>query len=637
MLTLVAALQLLSGHAQTAWYTLILAFVWCGYWAWMDADGFGSSQVRQNQVVSRLRATLGAWLFVGASYLLAAALAAIQLIPTAEYLLQSQRQAAVDYELAMTYSLWPWRLLTLLAPSLFGSPVNGDYWGYANYWEDALYIGLFPVLLAMIALVRWLVIRRNPNEPAIPGTQLDPGPRWEAVPLLLVLTGVSLLLAMGRNTPVFPWLYRHVPTFDMFQAPARFSLWAAFSLSLLAGFGAHSLRRPEKRSLYWTRLGTAGAAAVTIGAGIAWIAMGEVSPTFLRATALAGLLGVIVGILCLIAPPRGSPEAIGLWHWSVVAFVAVDLVLAGWMLNPGVSTEFYSRRNDEVESVSKILAGRRLYLSSDDENDLKFKRFFLFSSFESGEDPFQMRRVFLPNLNMLDGIPIVNNFDPLLPGSYAVWVKALNEARGADLEKLLDLSGVGAVESIDPSSPDGVRFSPLPAEKGKRVRLVQCENQGAENNPISQIEYLLSDAFDPGREILLEGDSGEAFTCLGDGSPGKVTPFEELPDRLVYQVQQSSPGWLLLSDSWYPGWQATVDGESRPILRANTLFRAVAIRPGDREVIFEYKPMSLWAGVLISLLTGLSLISFVYVKKREKARKATSPLGLSFPERAEQR
>jgi hypothetical protein len=76
-----------------------------------------------------------------------AGLAAIQLIPTAEYLMQSQRASAVSYDLAMTYSFWPWRFLSLLAPDLFGNPAIGDYWGYGNYWEDAVYIGLAPFLL----------------------------------------------------------------------------------------------------------------------------------------------------------------------------------------------------------------------------------------------------------------------------------------------------------------------------------------------------------------------------------------------------------------------------------------------------------------------------------------------------------
>ncbi|NIT61083.1 MAG: hypothetical protein GWN00_34235, partial [Aliifodinibius sp.] len=84
---------------------------------------------------------------------IAIALAAIQLLPTFEYLLESQRSAAVDFDFAMNYSFWPWRFLSLLTPDLFGNPALGDYWGFANYWEDAIYIGLIPFVLAVAALL----------------------------------------------------------------------------------------------------------------------------------------------------------------------------------------------------------------------------------------------------------------------------------------------------------------------------------------------------------------------------------------------------------------------------------------------------------------------------------------------------
>ena len=83
---------------------------------------------------------------------------------------------------------------------------------------------------------------------------------------LLVVMVVSFLFALGQNTPVFPWLYRHVPTFDMFQAPARYTIWAVFALALLAGLGVEGWRRPEGRWLYWSRLGTMGMFAVSFGA-----------------------------------------------------------------------------------------------------------------------------------------------------------------------------------------------------------------------------------------------------------------------------------------------------------------------------------------------------------------------------------
>ncbi len=308
-LSIATALQLLAGHAQITWYTVLLTVMWSGYWGWIDAGGDAPGMDKPASPRLRMVSLVKGWLWLGAGYGIGVGIAAIQLLPTAEYLAQSQRAGEVNYAYAMTYSFWPWRFLTLVAPDLFGSPVRGDYWGYANYWEDALYIGMLPLLLALAAFLGWLFRR-----PAYRQLELRRGgqadrlpPRSGTIPFLAALAALSFILALGDNTVIFPWLYRHVPTFDMFQAPTRFTIWAAFGLALLAGFGAQVWRRPQKRALYWTRLGTAGAVAVMLGSGLTWYLMGDVSPTFIRAAALAGLWAVGAGVLSLAAPVSGGP------------------------------------------------------------------------------------------------------------------------------------------------------------------------------------------------------------------------------------------------------------------------------------------------------------------------------------------
>ena len=87
------------------------------------------------------------WLWLLLALALASGICAAQLIPTAEYLAQSQRSAAVDYEYALNYSFWPWHLITIAAPGFFGSPASGDYWGASTYWEDALYVGSVALII----------------------------------------------------------------------------------------------------------------------------------------------------------------------------------------------------------------------------------------------------------------------------------------------------------------------------------------------------------------------------------------------------------------------------------------------------------------------------------------------------------
>ncbi len=94
--------------------------------------------------------------------------------------------------------------------------------------------------------------------------------------------------------------------------------------------------------------------------------------------------------------------------------------------------------------------------------------------------------------------------------------------------------------------------------------------------------------------------------------PGPITRVRFLIDRdehvrlLTYARR---PGYLVLDDSYYPGWHATVDGRSAPILAANENFRAVAVTAGRHVVDFSYDPATFRISLWLSLLSFISVVS----------------------------
>ena len=89
------------------------------------------------------------------------------------------------------------------------------------------------------------------------------------------------------------------------------------------------------------------------------------------------------------------------------------------------------------------------------------------------------------------------------------------------------------------------------------------------------------------------------------------------PTRVVIEVESSGPGWLVLSDTHYAGWEATVDGRSTPIYQANGCVRAVPIEAGQHRVVFRFRPRAFYQGALISGISGISwLVAFVVLKAR---------------------
>ncbi len=92
-------------------------------------------------------------------------------------------------------------------------------------------------------------------------------------------------------------------------------------------------------------------------------------------------------------------------------------------------------------------------------------------------------------------------------------------------------------------------------------------------------------------------------------------------------VQAPAPGYLVLTDSYYPGWSARVDGEEREIFLANYFFRAVRVWPGDEEVVFEYRSRPFERGARVSVATLLIAILGLGVSawRRRSGRRSGAP------------
>jgi hypothetical protein len=638
LLVCAAALQLLAGHAQTTWYSLLLAVMWFLYLGlfqpWLEtrktdvrqvpddlsnpAERTAESGEYEHDAPGFTKAFKRLAVFGGA-LLLAVGIAAVQLLPTAEYLLESQRSAMVDYDFAISYSFWPWRFLSFLAPGLFGNPALGDYWGYANYWEDAVYFGLIPFALVVLALITW-------------GRKLQRKTMINAkfIGFLVILIGVTFVIALGRNTPIFPWLYRHIPSFDMFQAPTRISILAIFGLTILSAVGADSWSRPGGRQLYWLRLGMMGAAAITLGAVLALFLSRSLSlgirPSLIRGTAWLGFWALGLGFLSLNAP---YPEEIskrhqpwGWWQWAVLMWIGLDLVVAGWGLNPSVDLGVYTNPSPTTTSVRQALAGGRIYLDGKDEEVLKFERFLRFDTFqpfEGGEDWRTLRASLLPNITLLDSLPSANNFDPMVPGRFSTWLDNLQQAEGEIREQMLNLMAVSVVESIDLNTANGLRFDARPATS--RFRWMGCPIYVGDE--LEALNLITKTNVDLENQVILELDKPGAYQACRYQDQGEVQVLSEAPNNLVIRTESFTDGYLFIADVWYPGWQAYVDGDQVEIWHANYLFRAVQVPRGEHEVELSYRPWIFYAGALVSSLALVILLLIVTVgfRMRESSEK----------------
>lgn len=576
-LALVLAMQLLAGHAQLTWYTWLLAGAW--------------GILRGRQVHGRKWGYLVSYGSIALIWAVGLSLA--QILPTAEYLLTSQRSTQVDYEQAMTYSLWPWRLTGFIAPHLFGNPGTDVYWGYANYWEDAIYIGFLPFLMALTTL-----------REAFRSSQGD----RRKISRSVVRTAwgivlVSIVLALGKNTPVYPFLYHYIPTFDMFQAPSRWLIWTIFGLAVLSGIGVENWQKPKGRTLYVLRLSVMAAVAIMLSAWLAREVLSDLKPSFATATFQFGLVA-LGGVVVLLATPQESARSgwrLG-WGWSLLAWVIVDILLAARGLLPTLPMKIY----ESLENMSSLRAQvgeGRLYLPEEEEYVLKFKDFFRFDRYAVEEKWQELRYSLLPNLNLLESIASLNNFDPLLPGCYVALMNEI-EAQPETIKTawLQDLN-VSLIEQRD-ERLQRVSYRQL-AAKG-RWQWFTCVKM--EPTLFSALTALRGMINSDTRCMILTGTQQNLETTW-PASEARVVWVADQPNSMLLEVETSGPGWLRLSVLWYPGWKVVVDGISRESLRADGCLQAVWLTSGKHSVQFVYDPLSFKIGAWGSLLAWIMWIT----------------------------
>lgn len=370
--------------------------------------------------------------------------------------------------------------------------------------------------------------------------------------------------------------------------------------------------------LYWTRLSIAGAFAISIGAGLGWILLRNIPDfhiSFVRSLAFAGFWAIGLSALSVSAPVDefNNQKSIKRWQLAVVIWVTLDLLVAGWGLNPGIALDFYTQTPPNASSVNTMVADGRAYFLPEDEDAIKYNQYFIFDTFDPGLDWFGLRGAYLPNINTLNKIPMVNNYDPMVPGRYARWMEALAEEDIQNRDDLLDLMAVTVIQSEDPAENFGVHFETR--EGASRINWVPCAVVVGDEE--SAFELVFSGSADFSSTVILEGAPPDSnYDC--SSQVGTATISNESANRIDIEVESQSPGWLVLSDTWYPGWQVEIDGELTEIFHANYLFRAIEIPPGEHSVSFVYRPIWFTAGVIISLLTCSGFVVVTILRKQKR-------------------
>jgi hypothetical protein len=218
--------------------------------------------------------------------------------------------------------------------------------------------------------------------------------------------------------------------------------------------------------------------------------------------------------------------------------------------------------------------------------------------------------------------------------------RAFTSVPPASETHLIDLYGIKYIISVTPLEKDSrfeLIYARLEGLEGKKKDLLEKDTIKLYKNrtPLPRAwlvqEYKVMDSktilsrmtqkeFSPGQEVLLEEEppSFSVFRKMRGKGGGEVEILSESNNRIRLVSKSAEDSFLVLSDTYYPGWEALVDGKKTKIYRADYTFRAIPLSAGTHRVEFAYDPLSFKLGVGVTLLgiVGCVVIGLATRRKR---------------------
>ena len=505
----------------------------------------------------------------------------IQLLPTMELSGLSVR-AQITYEKSTEGSLAWSQLLTLLVPKLFGASGAGgyNYWGpgtYWYYWEACIYLGILPLLLTILSM---LLIKKN-----------------KYVAFFLGFSLFAVLFAFGGNFVLQKLFFYFVPGFSTFRNPSRMSVFLAFGAALLSGFALQHLLYDRRTTHEGKTLKTVLYSSVG-GGTLLWVLIvsGSLSSVFpflqqekefvfvRQESFVSGAFFLVSGALLLWFLAK-TPRA-----WAagaaVTAVLFIDMVVFGGNQNNSpVNPEDYFKRAEPIVR----------FLKSENE---------IFRVNTRNTDGLLMDR----NQGMMDKIFTMEGYTPL------VLQRAYPQVRSGN--QMYDLLNVKYVTVTDREN----RRLTLQPHSTYLPRAFMLYTIHVVKNEEELLAYLKSPEFNHRTTAVLEKNPAVPFSVPSVAPTWNVNIDGYRNNSIALNVETSHDGLLVLSEIYYPGWKALVDGEETEIYRTDYNLRGMYIPSGKHMVDMRFEPGPYERGRIITLAALTVCVAGIIVSKARTRR-----------------
>lgn len=511
-----------------------------------------------------------------------------QLLPSIEAYVQSLRSGIFEKIEAIPFGYLP----TFIAPDFLGNPVTRNDW-FGHYAEWNSYIGILPLMVAFYS-----VISKRSKE------------------ILFFALMLVLAFLFSFQTPFLDLLvFLKIPVLST-SAASRMIVLFSFSAAVLAGFGFDRLiedsKQRNKKIFYW--LISFFIIFVLLWFIILLKLFLPIDKTIIAKqnlilpTVLFLLSSITILVLTFLKKAAQNKNYYFIFSMIIILIISFDLLRFSnkWMPfdpinlvypNVPVSLEF-----------SKILGYNRIVSNFGEEATNYYK------------------------------LPSLGGYDAVYIKRYGEFMASLSSGKlqesarsvvnfpntGIDSPKALNLLGVKYVIYRVSDGRASWTF-PFWNYKDKTFSLFFndatyqiLKNNNAfpraflvnkyqvESNSQKILNKMFSKSFDLRNEIILEKNPNFKFD---QSSTGSAEILSYTPNKIIIKTNSNGNSFLFLSDSFYPGWEAYIDGKKTDVYRADFAFRAVYVSKGPHTIIFIYNPLSFKIGVLLAIFGIILLFS----------------------------
>lgn len=449
----------------------------------------------------------------------------------------------------------------------------------------------------------------------------------------------SFIASCGDNFPLYPLLLKFLPFFPSFRYPAKLIIFTVLSISVLSGTGFLKWKDSDDKNYTFKKLIISFTVYFTlypISLLLYKITSGKWLPSNIFLTACTYPV-VFLALSMIIFFFSSKNKKITFTKEKASIFLILILFSDLWI--SGYKNLFLI---DEIFFELKPLALSKL--EEINHKDEKFSyRVFRSENFQTGIDYPQLsgktkiEKSIIFNQNSLrEGAGV--KYGILYSGAYSSYrlksTAAFEDALNG--EKLLmtmmnvkyfiapEEEGIHSPYSIIYRHPFG-EFTILENnEDFQRVFLVEKVHLFKEDH--KALEYMKTDDFIFSQEVLLnkniEKDIREILTPDNTPLPGRTEIISYEANKIRIKTFSEVPSYLVLCDTWFAGWNATIDGEPTKTLKADYNFRAIYLPSGSHEVIFSFSHPGFFAGITISLFSfGFLFLFAIYRQYRAQVNK----------------